>query len=332
VLAFTDREQELAEVMAVPEHVFVNVELDLEINAASAILSLTSAGENRFTGKYDDNTADSIPAVEGTFTCTPTDSASCELEYTITDGVLAVQTADGWKFTGTRAGVEGSAADENMDYLVFGIWLHEAQGENPAEDPNVVTFGAFANGGEAYDPSNKELKGKANYSGSAVGAHSKTDYAVSFFSGDAHLTADFDDHDVVTGGTAGSISGRISNIRVDGGPAMSQSIHLVKKSFETPLASFTDGDAVMGVQSSPGSVVHDFNGTWSASFYNNTIDDDDTSAVDEGVTTAPGAVAGTFGVSRILDMDTTNTKDDVTESFVGAFGAHFVEPDPMNGN
>ena len=68
------------------------------------------------------------------------------------------------------------------------------------------------------------------------------------------------------------------------------------------------------------------NGSWSGQFYNAAMDDADTADVDESETTAPGSVAGTFGVTYTDDMGTTTgadaMDDDITESFVGAFGAH----------
>ena len=55
--------------------------------------------------------------------------------------------------------------------------------------------------------------------------------------------------------------------------------------------------------------MHTFNGTWSGGFFGNG---------GEGATDHPGSVAGTFGVTS-----KTGTGDDaVTESYVGAFGAH----------
>ena len=67
-------------------------------------------------------------------------------------------------------------------------------------------------------------------------------------------------------------------------------------------------------------VMYPYNGTWSGSFFGATDNDTTTTDVDESIT-APLAAAGTFGVTRTMDMDTTDTADDVTESFVGAFGA-----------
>ena len=165
------------------------------------------------------------------------------------------------------------------------------------------TFGAIATGGQPFTANNVEaLEGKATYRGSAVGAHHKTGSGVSSFDGDANLTADFDDAD-----TAGTIAGTIDNISVDGGDPMEEPIHLVKTDLTTGENTF-DGRAVMGQQVGPGLMTHTFNGTWSGGFFGN----------GEKTTDHPGSVAGTFGVTN-----TTGTGDDaVTESYVGAFGAH----------
>ena len=88
---------------------------------------------------------------------------------------------------------------------------------------------------------------------------------------------------------------------------MEESIHLVQTDLTTGENTF-DGRAVMGQQEGPGQEKHTFNGTWSGGFFGN----------GEETTDHPGSVAGTFGVT-----DTTGTGDDaVTESYVGAFGAH----------
>ena len=87
---------------------------------------------------------------------------------------------------------------------------------------------------------------------------------------------------------------------------MEEPIHLVKTDLTT--TNTFNGKAVMGQQEGPGLATHTFNGTWSGGFFGN----------GEKMTDHPGSVAGTFGVT-----DTTGTGDDaVTESYVGAFGAH----------
>ena len=77
------------------------------------------------------------------------------------------------------------------------------------------------------------LEGTATYRGSAVGAHHKTGSGVSFFAGDANLTADFDADATDPVAQIGTIEGTIDNISVDGGDPMEESIHLVKTGFTT---------------------------------------------------------------------------------------------------
>ena len=186
------------------------------------------------------------------------------------------------------------------------------------DDPGNDDVGAFAAGGTGYAVNvNNAVTGTATYSGKAAGAHHKTGNGVNWFDGDASLTAKFGDKPATGADTAaGTISGEISNIRVNGGAAMSDSIKLTKTALTGGSAAFS-GDAVMGAQKAPGSAMHEYNGVWSGSFYGATANDPATTTVDESVV-APKAVAGTFGVTK-----TDGTGDDaVTESFVGAFGAH----------
>ena len=84
---------------------------------------------------------------------------------------------------------------------------------------------------------------------------------MSFFDGDANLTADFDDE-----ATAGTIEGTIENISVDGGDPMEESIHLVQTDLTNGNNTF-NGRAVMGQQERPGQDQHTFNGTWSGGFF-----------------------------------------------------------------
>ena len=199
------------------------------------------------------------------------------------------------------------------DYLAFGIWLSEvATGED--------TFGAFAVGGTGYETTVGDVvTGTARYSGSAVGAHHETDGPVSYFEGEANLTAEFGAADEI-----GTIEGSIDDIRVNGADPEADSIRLVR----TPIAATFNGTAVMGPQTGPGEASHRFNGTWSGSFFGAStaveedLETDAIEAIDAGAR-APASVAGTFGVTR---SETTGTGDDemttTIESFVGAFGAH----------
>ena len=222
-------------------------------------------------------------------------------------GVTADPT--GYTFTGTRTAKAAVEEDMNMDYLLFGLWLNEA-------GDGADSFGAFGGGGQEFTSGNvNPLTGTATYNGSAVGAHHKTGDAVNWFEGDASLTANFGD-----ASDAGTIKGAISNISVNGAAAMSQEINLVSSTISGNTFS---GAAVMGAQTGPGQATHAFGGTWSGGFFNNPAADA------EGDDAHPGSVSGTFGVTRTDDMGTTTgaaaMDDDVTESFVGAFGAHKQE-------
>ena len=242
------------------------------------------------------------PPLTGTLSC----STGCSITLGADGAVSAIT---GYTFTGSRAAVEAvsaAAATEDNDYLMFGLWLDEN------DDSTTDAFGAFAVGGTGYAVgAQAAVTGTASYSGVAAGAHHKTGEGVNWFNGDASLTANFGD------ATApGTISGQISNIRVNGGAAMSTPIYLGQAALADGTATF-NGAAFMGEPTAPGASTHEFDGTWSGSFFGATVNDPDTADVDESVT-APLAAAGTFGVTK-----STGTGDDmVVESYVGAFGAH----------
>ena len=292
VLVFTDKEQDTPDVMPVEA---VNIK-----NAEVMVGEISLAGESTddgasFQGTFTHPDGD-IPAIKGTFTCT---DGPCILVTSGSGDDVEVTEATGYTFSGRREGVTAVQAAEKEDYLLFGVWLDK--GTNGAD-----TFGAIATGGQKFTASGVEaLKGKATYSGSAVGVHHKTGSGVSSFDGDANLIADFGTTDKAD--DLGSIAGTIDNISVAGGAPMEDSIHLVKALFSATTSTF-NGNAVLGPQEEPGMATHTFNGTWSGGFFGN----------GEEETDHPGSVAGTFGVT-----DTTGTGDDaVTESYVGAFGAH----------
>ena len=97
---------------------------------------------------------------------------------------------------------------------------------------------------------------------------------------------------------------------------MSTPIYLGQTALSDGSATF-NGAAFMGAETAPGAPTHEFDGTWSGSFFGATENDTETEVVDESIT-APLAAAGTFGVTK-----SEGTGDDmVMESFVGAFGAH----------
>ena len=261
------------------------------------------------------------PPLMGTLSCT---AATCSITLG-EDG--AVTTITGYTFTGSRAAVEAvtaEAATDSNEYLIFGLWLDEGAG-------GADTFGAFADGGVVGGTDyavgvQNAVTGTATYTGHAAGAHHKTGEGVNWFHGDARLTANFGaiDTDAERGTTPpadttpGTISGEISNIRVNGGDPMSDSIELRQAALTDGTATF-NGMARMGdaMVTADDMVEYPYNGTWSGSFYGATADDAETTDVNESVT-APLAAAGTFGVTRSEGMG----DDMVVESFVGAFGAH----------
>ena len=290
VLVFTDKEQNTPAVVAVTAFTY--------LNAAVLPVQITSLGESSdggtsFPGTYDDDTDATTPGIEGTFKCT---GDSCSLVSTGSGDGVIVTAVTGYTFSASREAVEAVAADGKEDYLLFGVWLDETAA-------GADTFGAIAMGGQEFTRTSvTALKGTATYSGTAVGAHHKTGSGVSSFDGAANLTAEFDDE-----ATAGTIQGTIDEISVDGGDPMDDSILLLRTNLTTNENTF-DGRAVLGQQSGPGMATHTFNGTWSGGFFGNGAK----------TTDHPGSVAGTFGVTG-----TTGTGDDVvTESYVGAFGAH----------
>ncbi len=289
VLAFTDRMQATAAVTAV-----TGITLDNVLADAAKIDKLGTKSGDMYNGvEYDDDGDANTPAVMGTLAC----PSGVQCSLTTSGGTVSA--IEGYRFTGSRAAVEGKDADPKDDYLLFGIWLDEATGSG------ADTFGAFAAGGtdHAFMAGNvAALEGTATYEGKAVGAHHKTGMGTNWFDADAMLTAKFGDDTA-----AGTIEGMIDNIRVNGGEAMDDPIHLVKTTIASGANTF-DGNAVMGMQSAAGQATHDFNGTWSGGFFGD----------GEEATEHPMSVAGTFGVTR----ETGTGDDTVVESYVGAFGGH----------
>ena len=293
VIAFTDREQSVVAQDAVTAITYVNAAVAMTDHIVS--LGASPDGGLTWPGSYNDGAG----AVMGTFSC----ADPCSLVYTGTGDDVEITTATGLTFSGSRAGKDAVLVDTNMDYLLFGLWLDEDQGND--------SFGAFGGGGQPFTANNVNgLTGTASYSGEAVGARHKTGSGVSWFEGDASLRADFDDAD-----TAGTIEGSISNISVNGHAAMSTPINLVRSTISANTNTFS-GTTVMGGQTRPGEALHSYNGTWSGGFFNNPAEDA------TGAAAHPGSVAGTFGVTRDTMEGEGDDAKTITESFVGAFGAH----------
>lgn len=314
VIAFSNKQQGTP---AVTEVTFVSGrELTRDAVTDNTVTDLGTKVGNTYRGVTyfeGDTTDDEGTAFTGTLTCP--DEAACAVE-TAENGDITVT---GYVFTGSRperAAIAEAPAADNNDYLVLGIWLDEEAGDG------TDSFGAFAVGPDDYDASvGNVITGTATYRGSAFGAHHITGGPVSFFDGKATLTADFGN----ATGEPGSIKGTINDIHV-GGTAYGRNITLSTNMLSEDSATFENGRAVMGPQKEPGSQEHLFNGTWDGSFYgaSEAIEDDPDTTANEAVAAgarAPGAVAGTFGVTRSETMGTGADAMTTVESFVGAYGA-----------
>ena len=294
VIAFTNKKPGKAAVTKVTE---VTAKDATEVPVEGGMISkLGTKSGNEYTGvEFVPSGEDETAPYMGSLTCpSPAPTSGCTAETTA-DGF----TVAGYVFTGSRMAREAvTSADavENNNYLMLGLWLNEmADGTD--------TFGAFASGGTGYATTVAAgVTGTATYSGPAFGAHHKTGDGVNWFDGEAMLMADFG-----TATVAGTISGSISNISINGDDPISGSIRLGA----APLSDATfNGETSMGAQDGQGDYA--YNGTWSGSFFGQSaaVDADNDNNID--------AVAGTFGVTG-----TMGTGDDaITESFVGAFGAH----------
>ncbi len=295
--------------------------------------------------RYDHDGNPDTLALAGTFACVPTGdctaiqvSATGEVVGVVGDGTLVFSAAPSLDGDGnpevdnfigiTKAAV---AADPMNDYLAFGVWLREeVRGTNGAVT-TALAFGAFAHGGEDF-VTPATLTGKATYTGSATGVYTEGE-SVDYFEGRAELTANFgaidtDDERVTdppADTTAGTVTGMIKEI-VAGGDRMTDVINL--RSADISATGGFNGNTRMGEPTieDNDTVTYTYNGTWSGQFYGPAAAADAT-----GADTLPPAAAGTFGVTGVDDMGTTTgdnaTDDDVTRTYVGAFGARVPSDD-----
>ena len=337
-IVFTDKTQDAAPVTEVtPLTASAHANLTVDI-ASHTITDLGTKSGDTYTGVtfYEAATVDVTAedhdagtAFMGSLTCP--DGVTCNLQ-TDADGDLTDIT--GYQFTGSRAAraavTEMTAtqqAEANADYLTFGVWLQ--QDTNGDTEGTPKAFAAFADGGSPVTDvtyGGAVVTGSATYNGKAAGVYT-AGKSVDWFEGNATLTANFGNKPQTGEDTVlGTITGMIDGI-VAGGNEMDDVILLNDDGTPddgniTATGGIT-GDARMGTASTVDNVTtYTHNGSWSGQFYNGTADVAATTDVDEK-DVPPGSVAGTFGVSGINDMGTPDDKaDDVTRSYVGAFGAH----------
>ena len=346
-IVFTDKQKgtprEDAETVTVRNHA---VRADRIVTNEDASLDGTVGGLDATTRYDHDGNPDTLPLM-GTYTCGSATATDCVVEVTGTmvsriTGPIRFNSVpnedsspdDGEPDNGQGIIKKAKAANAMLDYLVFGVWL---DGDDSADNDGSGSpqIAAFANGGRAF-ATPVALHGTASYTGSAAGVYTEGT-SVDYFEGRASLTANFGDTPAEgdTDTAEGIVTGTIDRIMV-GGSLMSDVISLHSGHDRT---SDTDGNiettgAFSGTTSmgeamvDGNNVTYAYTGTWSGAFYRG---DQETDPVEEG--TLPHSAAGTFGVTGMDDMGTMDTMDDVTRSYVGAFGAHRpMDDDSMNGN
>jgi hypothetical protein len=255
-----------------------------------------------FPGEYDHD--GDMGAVTGNLTGTFTCAEDCTVQHE--DG--EVTEIDGYTFTGSLSQAR-AARPADMDYLVFGIWLTETDGDGTARD--TYELGAFEGGGSTAAVADV-VTGTATYNGSAAGMVASGG-RVDYFEGTATLDANFGAADA-----PGTVTGIINATQVSGGQTVPD-IHLYLNDQDggTPVdnnitnAGVFDGRTVMDRMAyedgEDGERNYTYVGMWAGQFYNG----------DEDETVQPSSAAGTFGA--------TGGTGATAKSVVGAFGAHQPE-------
>ena len=320
ILVFTDKEQATAPKAGSNVSISNVAAVASRINLTDAATDLSDAN----VASYDHDGDGENPLTTAAVVCP--EGVSCT--FTIEGGKV---TAISGYLVNASGAIPAVASMDDDTYLAFGVWMQETL----VDGTNTYLFGAFADGGSAYDNTGgavAPIVGTATYNGSAAGVKS-TASAVDYFSGDATLTANFGepgtaDDPAAADDEMGSVTGMIHNIMV-GGEAMDGAIYLdavddVEATDGIQSISETgtfDGRARMGAATTnplTGAVTYPFNGTWQGTFYNQVAEDADTTALE--ATMPPMSAAGTFGVT--MGDDATTMDVDETTSYVGAFGAH----------
>ena len=333
VIVFTDKEQatrlEEAKTVTIRNHAVTAGRIKTNVDADNDPVALAGTPDDLTTNtKYDhDGNPDTLPLM-GTYKCAETDSCIIKVTGTQVTGITGPliftsvpngdTDGDGSPDNGQGIITAAVAADLKDNYIVFGVWLQEEDGDDQPE------FGAFAATGHGI-ASNPDVAvtGKATYTGRAAGVYT-AGTSVDYFQGRAKLTADFGaagteaDSNAVDD-EAGTVTGMIDQI-VAGGETMSDVISL-RKSGNIADGAFS-GPARMGEAKvrDDDTVMYPYNGMWSGEFHDPVLNAVGGTADN---TKFPGKVAGTFGVTGTDDMGTANDMtDDVVRSYVGAFGAH----------
>ena len=335
VIVFTDKKQGKDQTYAKNSDAFGNRPLVLSRLKVNEGVTLTGTLDD-LDGKatYDHDGNPDTTAISVTMACSTGDANDCRVEYTGT--TVHGFTGGGSVLISATAQQIVAAADATQDatYLAFGVWLQEDS--DTGTDGLQPAVGAVAGGGDPVENDIQAVTGTATYKGAATGVYTQGS-SVDYFHADATLTADFGKKPTSGADTVnGTVKGVIDNIMAGGmatgdviklsGPvantAIKEAADITDTATFSGMAHMGDGKMVNNI------TTYTYKGSWSGSFYNPAMmeDTDNPGQMVDDLTKAPGSAAGTFGVTGTDNMGTTTganaTDDDVTTSYVGAFGAH----------
>ena len=244
----------------------------------------------------------SYAGVPGMYRCAG-GATGCNFELNSED---ELQMAGLWQFTTSGDPV----AIPDGDYLVYGAWL-----KRPDSAVGSAVAAAISSGSDPFTATNiADLTGTATYEGSAAGffaeRHVDSDGAVSgTFSATATLNADF-----AATGTAGTLSGSITDFVRDDGATVDWLVNLgmVTLSNSTDAGGFVAGDTAGSASGA------NWNGEWGVQLVGDGSDDEQ----------HPTGVVGTFGAqhgstARLTDEPGTGeaVADQGFVGVIGGFGA-----------
>ena len=187
-------------------------------------------------------------------------------------------TADGIFNWDAYADIQGSA---DSDYISLGSWLFIYKDPESGSFTGSYDLGVAAGGNDPFERDNLAgLTGAASYRGPSTGlymtkADADADPVFDYFDARADLAVDFGDATVL-----GSISGKVSRGRTDGGVSLPELVLGSADITGSVLGGNFDGDT-SGTTSDGVSL----SGKWGGKFFGNRA----------GSTDHPGSVAGTFG-------------------------------------
>ena len=272
----------------------INPAVDLSESTTVAVTGDVPGDGSNFTGTYNANTTDNVPALQGRFTCPTSANGQCAISLNDRGGIVSVE---GYQFQPEK---DETTTMADSDYLAWGVWLTVPNAVPVDGTPNAASAGAFASGNNVFVVY-PQLKGKATYNGVANGLYSAGGY-VEQFDADVMLEADFGaivgaDSTPATGNAdendglrLGAVTGTVSNINA-GGMAVDGSLMLGRAFVDADTGTALTTNGFKGDTS--GTLVgRAMSGKWGGQFYG------PNEAIGTGIQTEyPTTAAGTFGAS-----------------------------------